>query len=269
MPPGTFALLPLLLTLCAAQNKPKPATPEELAAISQRGRLLAEYDRAAWAASDGLQALKPDRSVLGAYIAQQTSAGWTVAFGRLSEEKDKFLIAYEASGAASSGPFQVRRFDPPKEDRAFFRSAARAIPLALGEFTAAENRPHNVAVLPAGADRLYVYVLPAQTKEGVYPLGGDARYLVSGDGLRIVEKRQLHKSIIEFRHDPGVKTEAGVHTAVLDEVPEDTDVFHVLVRRPSVPEWVATKSFVYVIAVDGSIKYLMTAEALARTQKGR
>ena len=50
--------------------------------------------------------------------------------------------------------------------------------------------------------------------------------------------------------------------AVLDDVPEDTDVFHVLSRKPSVPQLIATRKYVYQVAVDGSINYLGEAEKI-------
>src|SRR5262249_4915324 len=75
--------------------------------------------------------------------------------------------------------------------------AARAIDTALHDFQG-ERRPYNVAVLPAPPDQLYVYVLPAQTKTGIYPIGGDVRYLVRADGDTIVKKRKMHKDIIEL-----------------------------------------------------------------------
>jgi hypothetical protein len=56
----------------------------------------------------------------------------------------------------------------------------------------------------------------------------------------------------------------GFHTAVMDDIPEDTDVFHVLTRRPAVPEWLLTRKYVYLIRPDGSIEYLMTAEAFTK-----
>jgi hypothetical protein len=60
---------------------------------------------------------------------------------------------------------------------------------------------------------------------------------------------------------------AGYHTAILDDIPEDTDVFHLLARRPSVPEYVATPKFVYRIEPDGTIIYLMTLEAFKKDQR--
>jgi hypothetical protein len=47
-----------------------------------------------------------------------------------------------------------------------------------------------------------------------------------------------------------VKVEAGYHTHVLSDVPEDTDVLLVLTR---VPEFVATSKYLYTISIDGNI----------------
>jgi hypothetical protein len=102
---------------------------------------------------------------------------------------------------------------------------------------------------------MYVYVLPAQTVADVYPLGGDARYLVSADGSTIIESRQLHKTILEMKSSPpsGGQQVAGFNTDVLSDVPVDTDVFFVLARKPPAPEFVATQNGMYEIDTDGTI----------------
>ncbi|HEX6045377.1 MAG TPA: hypothetical protein VFZ22_12880 [Pyrinomonadaceae bacterium] len=245
----------------AQAERTTPATEQELAQITERGRKLAEYDVAAWHGSDAVMALQPAEGSVVQYIAKQTGDGWTVAFGRLNEARDKFLISYEAIQGSTPKEFKGVRLDPVKEDAGFFLFASRAIQTALADFKG-EARPYNVAVLPAPTNQLYVYVLPAQTQNGVFPLGGDARYLISGDGLKLVEKRQMHKAIIEFSMQEN--TEAGFHTAVLDQIPEDTDVFHVLSRKPSVPQWIGTKLFVYRVETDGKIRYLMTMDAFRK-----
>ena len=90
--------------------------------------------------------------------------------------------------------------------------------LALKDFGRA-NRPYNAAVVPAAEEQLYVYVYPAETKARVYPLGGDVRYLVSTDGMKILERRQMHKTIIEAAPVAGKKVVSGIHTHVLSDVP--------------------------------------------------
>ncbi|HEX8493519.1 MAG TPA: hypothetical protein VF658_11795 [Pyrinomonadaceae bacterium] len=258
----TFAVL--LFVSAAQAQRNAPASEVELKEITERGRMLAEYDVAAWHSTDAVLALKPEEGSFNRYIAKKSGNGWTVVYGRLNEKRDKFLIVYEASQGATPQAFNVKKHDPPKEDSSFYLSAAKAIEIALADFRG-ENRPYNVAVLPAKSNQMYVYVVPAQTKQGIYPLGGDIRYLISQDGSKIVEKRQLHISIIEFTSPPDSSdAKASFHTAVLDDIPEDTDVFHVLSRTPSVPEWVASKKYVYLIETDGTIKYLMTMEAFKK-----
>ncbi len=248
----TIAMASLSATL-ALPSTDKPSRTE-LAEITARGRLLAQYDEAAWHSTDAVRALEPAQGTVERYIAKKTDAGWKVAYGRFNEKQDRFLVVYEATQSSNAPQFAVHKLDPPQEDIGFYTLGAKAIQTALRDFQG-EKRPYNMMVLPVDSGQMYVYIVPAQTTEGVYPLGGDVRYLISPDGNSIVQKRQLHKTIIEVKISPKPgQTLAGFHTHVLSDVPEDTDVFYVLVRRPLVPEYVGiTKTLIYVIETDGTI----------------
>jgi hypothetical protein len=53
---------------------------------------------------------------------------------------------------------------------------------------------------------------------------------------------------------PGQTLSAGFHVHVLSEVPEDSDVFYVLTRKPSMPEFIGVnKKLRYQIMGDGTI----------------
>jgi 8-oxo-dGTP pyrophosphatase MutT (NUDIX family) len=66
----------------------------ELDAITTRGRLLAEYDQAAWHATDAVVALHPDQSAVRGYLARRRADGlWEVVFGRLDPARNAFVIA--------------------------------------------------------------------------------------------------------------------------------------------------------------------------------
>jgi hypothetical protein len=159
-----------------------------------------------------------------------------VVFGRYNGQHDRFLLVYEAAPGTDPEVFTAKKEDPPKEDDGFFFFAARAIDAALHDFQG-EKRPYHAAVLPAEANQMYVYVFPVQATAGVYPLGGDVRYLFSPDGSTIIARRQLHKAIIESRGSVpnGAKVVGGFHSHVLSDIPEDTDVFYVLMRKPPGP----------------------------------
>jgi hypothetical protein len=252
-------LLPLVLGYCGVLATGQIASNSELAAISSRGRMLYEYDQAAWHATDAVTATNPPKEMLGRYIARKTDAGWEVAFGHLNSTKDAFLVAMIATQSSSPQQFTVRRIDPAQTDTGFFLSAARAIDAAVAGFHPVSGRAYNASILPAPEGRLYVYLEPGQTDaDGNYfPLGADVRFLVSADGMSVVETRQMHKSLIpKAEVPPGTEIKAGYHTHVLSEIPEDSDVFVVLSRRPAIPEYVGSQTAIYVVNTDGSIQFV-------------
>src|SRR6266852_4669566 len=108
------------------QNK-KALTDSELAAITARGRMLAEYDTASWHATDAVKALNPAEGSVRRYIARKTDAGWIVVFGRFNETEDAFLILYEATQRSGSPEFTAKTYDSPQKDSGFFYVAAKAI----------------------------------------------------------------------------------------------------------------------------------------------
>jgi hypothetical protein len=252
-----IALVVVLLMSCLslAEKKteagPLPSAAE-LAAITARGRLLEAYDVATWHATDAVEGLRPDKSVAPLYVARKTENGWEVVFGRLNERQDAFLIVYQASPGTTPTEFTVKRADPPVEDHSFYLAAAKAIQTAARDF-GKPGRAYNSYVFPTENAQLYVYLLPAQTVNGIYPLGGDVRYTIAADGGSIVERRQMHKTILEL--NIGQNLAASYHTHILSNIPEDSDVFHVLTRKPSIPEIVGgADKHVYEIQTDGSIK---------------
>ena len=247
-----ICLLLAALSTKASAQKPAPPSAAELNAITERGILLNEYDQAAWHASDTAQTANP-RTIEGQrYIAKKENGKWNVVFGKLNADKTLFQIYYEAVQQANPREFKVTAETEQRADNGFYLFAARAIDAALKDFQG-QQRSYNVAVLPAPQDQLFVYVYPAQTNPRVFPLGGDMRYLVEADGIKILEKRQLHKTILETSRMLGKKTVGGFHTHVLSDVPEDTDVFHVLTQDPHQTEFIGTPHFFYHVLADGAI----------------
>jgi len=248
----------LLLSQATATQQSSPTSKAELAAVTARGRILAAYDVATWHATDAVLARKPGKGLVARYIARKTDNGWIVDFGRLNESRDTFLVAYVATQGAKPDEFTVELLDPPHADSGFDLHAAVAIETCLRDSGSAKI-PYNTAVLPADSDRLYVYLLPAQTKTHVYVYGGDVRYLVSPDGSAIIEKHPMHKSIFQTDNSKlpkGAQLAGATHSHILSDAPEDSDVFVVLTRKPPVPEFVGTKSHLYKIGLDGTISVM-------------
>src|SRR5215813_4704419 len=124
--PVLSILAVLLSASVTSAQRSGPPSKTELAEITERGRQLAEYDGAAWHATDAVLAMKPAEGSVARYLAKKTDNGWIVAFGRFNEQRDKFLIVYEASQRVSPTEFNVKKYDAPKEDTGFYLSAAKA-----------------------------------------------------------------------------------------------------------------------------------------------
>jgi hypothetical protein len=234
------------------QSGPVP-TSQQLAAITERGRLLAAYDVAAWYATDAVLPLRPPDDAVNASVARQGADGrWVVSFGRLTASRDTFYRAYEAVQGADPKTFQVITHSPAEPLVGYERNATVALRTGAKAFGVV-RRPYNGYALPTPNGEWWVYFLPAQTQAGVYPHGGDARFRVSADGTRLLETRRMHNSILESPMPDSVV--AGYHTAVLDYLPEDSDVFLVLRRQPARPEYIVSECCYYEVRIDGTITW--------------
>jgi DUF1365 family protein len=114
-----------------------------------------------------------------------------------------------------------------------------------------------------------VYLIPAPTGAGAYPLGDDMRYRVSADARRVSEARRLHLGTIEFdrTNRPDAQYAASSHNTAVDNMPEDTDVAHILTRRPRVLGYVFTPEYLYMINEDGSLRMVMPRAKLIGAQR--
>ncbi|HVS47042.1 MAG TPA: hypothetical protein VMS32_10330 [Verrucomicrobiae bacterium] len=256
----TAAILTLLLALALSSSgsaQTAPANPAQLAAITERGRRLEAYDQAAWHGTDAARAIAgPDRAGLKYFIARRTPTGWDVDFGDLRADGTAFLTVLEAT-SADGLHFTAQRFTPARADTGFLVTAANAIAVTEGSFRPIAQRRYNTAVLPNDDGTAYVYFYPAQTVSEIFPLGGDERYKVSADGKTILEDHRMHQIILDVAQSAPVGTTAvaGWHTDIFSNVPEDTDVFHVLARTPPTPDYVGAQGQMYKIAIDGTITY--------------
>jgi hypothetical protein len=242
----------------AAEHISNRIARAELDAIASRGREIAAYDAAAWHGTDAVLAMRPADDRVRGYVARRRADGlWEVVFGRPSADADTFYVAYRAVQARpESDAYLASVVDPAEGDTGYFARASRALNLA-GQDLGRVSRPYNSVVFPHPASgEWYVYLMPAPTRDGYWPLGADTRYRISSDGRQVREKRRLHNSVIEYgplKQQAGAQLEAGYHAAVLDDRPEDTDVFLVLSRRPRIPEYIVSQSFYFCIDVDGQI----------------
>lgn len=240
------------------QAAPKPPDQDALDLVTERGLELADYDAATAAATDAIAKLNVKTKLVDQIIAREADDKWIVAFGKLSEDKDAFVVAYEAVEGDEPGDFKIKAIDPPRSEKGELLASAKAIALALKDHEGPE-RPYNVLLGRDDDDTIRVYLVPAPVDPAKWVLGSDALYVISADGEKIITKRTLHDQLIErpALNESQVKPDTvGEHETTVADTPEDTDVYHVLTREHSVPEIVKTPHFQFKIGLDGEITVL-------------
>jgi hypothetical protein len=244
----------------------QPPTSTELAEIAARGQALAEYDQAAWHASDAVEVLHPPAETVQRYVARKTPAGWIVCWGYFDKAHTRFLISYEAKQGVIPTEYTVVKHDPVIEDTDYYFHAATALETARKDFFSNKHpaRPYNISVLPDKAGGWYIYAIPAQQDLAILPYGGDLRYTISGDGVKILDRRQMHRSVQEeSMPSDGSRPFFGFHSHILSDVPEDSDIFYAMTRKAQQGEWVATQKYAYEITPDFSFVYLGNTKDVA------
>ena len=101
----------------------------ELDAISARGRVLAEYDQAAWHGTDAVLALRPDPKLVGGYLARRRADGlWEVVFGKPDAQANAFVIAYRAvQRSAGDTSYLASVVSPHESDTEWYARAAKTL----------------------------------------------------------------------------------------------------------------------------------------------
>lgn len=229
--------------------------------VERLGRALYEYDQAAAKATDALMDLHPEQSRLGMFIAWRTDTGWKVGFGHLDPEGTAFLLAYEAGIGPDGETWRVETFPEPVRRTGFYRQAARAWQ-AVKPRVKTDFAPLNVAMLPGDGESIYVYVYPGQTTFDHYRLGGDTRYTCDLKRNTVTETRRLHRDVLLMPYavkSDEDKVDITSTTAVVTNVPVETDILYVLSRRFSAQHVVLTKQWTYILTPKGRIAKIPTA----------
>ena len=254
----TFATLGLMFVVAGTSGAQSAPSQQELDSVTGRGRALAGYQRAAWIASAQLVATNPDPWKVQRYVAYHADSGWVVAFGRMNAQRDTFYVSHIGVPAAVNGQrvdslFEFETFAQPGADTDFLVRAAKAMDLAVLTH-GATSRPYAAAAIPDDNGQWLVYLTPSADVANVWPLGDDVRYRVSADGTRLLETRRMHAGMVDTESEVSTQLTSRRTGRPLHDLPEDSDVFHVLMSRQPRPTSVATRHFNYLIDADGSIK---------------
>lgn len=187
---ATLVLAMILAAPAVAQNaSTETLSAEDRAALdrtTERGRLLAAYDRVAWLGTDDVQQRLPDwQQKLGGWIVEGSAASPTLIFYDRSQPPRALYTARMVGGKLADAQLVTGDTAALSPAQLHLIAARDSAAKAIG---AAGLRPcgpafNTVVVPPAAPDgATSVYFLSEQTKAGDLPIGGHFRVDVAADG---------------------------------------------------------------------------------------
>ncbi|MCR6664269.1 MAG: hypothetical protein NVV60_14240 [Luteimonas sp.] len=213
---------------CRAKDDPSLPIPDVLqpavTAAESTGRQLQRLDRAAWVASDAIQAdrdaRKLRRSVRG-WITEDTELGTRVTFfDDATPARLLYAVDVESSGRLTSGALPE---DTLADDTQ--QAMIRARQSALSQDFMRCSRTYNTVAFRADG-ALHVYVMASTTKTGVYPAGGHHLFVYDAGGTRLESRRAFTNGCIDLETGSAPQAEGMLFiTHLLDRQPTEIHVF--------------------------------------------
>lgn len=201
------------------------------------GRLIFDYDRAAWVATDAMMAAIPAAELPktgGWVVLPRADGALVVTFyeGTQGQGRGYFDAVVKDGDVIEQKVVAISDRRPLSQVQQRMADAWKVAMMRSGHQPCAQAR-FNSVVLPPATDEapVTVYLLTPQVQRGVYPFGGHYRVDVDKDG-KIVVDRAFTRSCLAMESG-GDRSDFMVVTHLLDPMPTEMHVFlSIWIRKP-------------------------------------
>jgi hypothetical protein len=243
----------------------KPIPAELQAAVSRAeflGRQIYLHDRAAWLATDAMFAdkrMRERKNTIGGWLTEPTAHGIRVIF--ISRDDTPVRVyEIEMDEAERLSEATIASPEPLTADHL---AQLRARALTRSQTYMACAKTYNAVSMPS-ADGIRVYLMPAFSEHGVYPLGGYHLYRTDASGENIVESRKFSNGCIDHRDSTkkspkGAKVAYGMFTHLLDPQPTEVHVFISLYAKTPMMIMTLDNKTIWSV-VNGKIEFVDTMD---------
>lgn len=255
----------ILLIFCRGVSAQETVPSQnEIKRIEDRGKQIANYERAAIRATDLMLTSNPDKSKLEVYVAVNQNNRWMVYFGKITDK------GFETDYIYSCPDGQFDQMKPEQNDQNISTEAfyfAKAVSLA-GDFIAQEmtSPRYNTNVFREQDGTITVYFIPGNKEPDTVILGGDFKVSISNDALKVLNKTKLHTSFLKMplKEEKGQQTAGAFHTHILGDLPTETDVALIILNPVLAPHYITAQTWMSKINADGQITVLGKSEEILK-----
>lgn len=215
----------LLITLfglnCLGQSK----IDKQTAAIIEEGKMLYQSEMASWYGSDIFMEKYSERQKIGGYLSYTENEISTCIFYS-KEENPKVLgtISFDKTFKIETAKTDLVERELSKNELGLYKIRTEALKIISTDTLYKTYKNTNLNLIPIITKKeKKVFVLTGPQNNGVMLFGND--YLLTfDDNNKLLNQKQLHKSLIPIEFGKSEEIEASVHSHVLDDLITSTDI---------------------------------------------
>lgn len=215
----------LLITLigfnCLGQSK----IDKETAAIIEEGKMLYQSEMASWYGTDIFMEKYSEKQKIGGYLSYTEDKISTCIFYS-NEVNPKVLgsISFDTTFKIETAKTDFIERDLLKNELELYKIRTEALKIISTDTLYKRYNNTNLNLIPIITKKeKKVFVLTGPKNNGVMLFGND--YLLTFDNnYKLLNQKQLHKSLIPIEFGDSEEVEASVHSHVLDDLITSTDI---------------------------------------------
>lgn len=241
---GILLLFIGLLFGCASTNNnsftsklkkkdPNPEMQKQILENIEVGKMLANYDMAAWKTSDLLMSKAQDISNLGKFFLLNDK----VYFG--SENDDEFLSYYSVDYLNNKATnFQKYKVPLSIETLTMFSKAVDKSKEINEEFMISQESKYNYYAFEEPTT-IKIWWIPAMITDTDVLCGG-IRTTFEKSTLKLIENNKLHQSVVKMPMQKMEKNVVMRSHHIVSEIPNEVDFAHFFIKQDMSPEHLIT-----------------------------
>ncbi len=259
-----YFLITLLGHTCFGQTEIDKKTTE----IVEEGKKLYQSEMASWYGSDIFMEKYNEKEKIGGYLSYTENEISTCIFYS-KEQNPKVLgtISFDSTFKVESAKTNLVERELSKNELELYKLRSEALKIINSDTLYKRYKNTNLNLIPIVIkNEKKVFVLTGPQNNGVMLFGND--YLLTFDhNYKLLNQKQLHKSLIPIEFGKSEEIESSIHSHVLDDLITSTDICTLMLYgkfSKMKSHYVMSKKYVSIWDCKKEILVVMTREAFEK-----
>lgn len=244
---------------------------KKAAAVVEEGRKLYQSEMASWYGSDlFMERYKAKENIGGYFSYTENDRNKCIFYSKDATPKVIGTISFDNTFSTSKAITDLEERALTANEMEYYHLRTETLKVVSSDTLYKQYNNTNYNIIPVVTEKeRKVFILTAPTKSGVMLFGND--YLLTFDkSYKLLEQKQLHRSLIPINYGGKEILESSIHSHVLDELITSTDICTLLLYgrfSKMKSHLVMSKKYVSIWDCEKETLNVMTREAFEKIQK--